>query len=164
MALVRTLQPQLINSRLGISDIVYIQIGKRIDPDDSNSDVVSFDIIMSVLKVRTQNEIKLVPNNTPNMPPIQVPIIKAYPQLVPFEVTPALFRRSTFEGVLGNPTKEQCEALIIPQINFVTEKWENGSWTGEEVQKQRYWDLKTADMVFMTNEEVTAMLTPYEVE
>lgn len=164
--MLQTIYPQVINARTGLSAHVFIKIGQETKPVDSG--LVIFDLHLKILQLSQRQEVEMI-IPSPGADPVENHFIMVYPKLVDYEVVQAVYKRSTFEGVLGNPTEAEQYALAIQQFDYIETKWEKtdanqeGGWTGEEIQQPRYWHLKAEHLKILTPEEIIQLETPYRL-
>lgn len=163
MSFIKTIEPQLIDSRLGISAEIFFRIGVKSEPEIKGVQCVVFPITMLVRKIEKRKAFRSNDNNDP-LDTSLVEYEVNHPYLEVYHEEMAIYKRSTFksESGLNDPEPSEYADKFKSQMDYLANKWENNSWTGEELQVTRYWNLKSADLVIITDEEMTELMTPYE--
>ena len=156
--MIRTIQPQVLDALNRVSAVAYIEAENRREPDG----VVIFDTVFKVLDVEYRQTIEnvVVGQNEEGGDIIeQQTKTFAHPYFKTIYTREARYKKSTFYGVVGNPSPSQYDDVMIAQIAFVNGK----VWTGNELQKVYYWELTANDLEKVTEQEIATLLTPYEV-
>lgn len=166
MRLVKTLIPVCIDPMHKINKHIFFEIGDEVRPLNAPVDIVVINIRIFYIDVAYRNGFKAVQNGQNE--PEQVPIIMAKPYIVDVRNEQVIYKRSTFKANFNDLEPSQYAETFINQVDMVTDKWEKteqgleGGWTGQEIQRTRYYDLKGAQMAVVTQEEFDNLLKEFE--
>jgi hypothetical protein len=158
--MIRTKQPQVISGRNRLNAVVYIDVK---GPDATATDIVTFNMGFHILLTSYETVIEMRPNGevneegNPIMVSTEVTYAKPYLKLVDNEV--AKYKKSTYYGAVGNPSYTDFDQVMISQIEYVNSR----TWTGNELQQVYFWNLTASDLEVVSEAELAALLTPYEV-
>jgi hypothetical protein len=154
--MIRTKQPQIVDSMNRESAVVYMEACNRRESKEAQT--VTFDVFMYTIESVTSEEplnvLKTREDGSEYYDTEMANVTR--PHLKIISKRDAVYRMSTFYNVVGNPTPSQYDDVMIAQIAFINSK----VWDGSEVQKVYFWNLTASDVEKVSAEEMQSLLTP----